>query len=99
MAGRLRWFATGAAVGLGSSVWVQRRVKRAVARLAPDHVSRELAGAARRFGGDLRAAALEGRQAMRDHEAALRSGLDGGRPAPKRALAPVDGDRLGATGR
>ena len=99
MARRLRWFATGAAVGLGSSVWVQRRVKRAVARLAPDHVSRGLAGAARRFGGDLRAAAVEGRQAMRDHEAALRTGLDGDRPAPRRPLAGADQDRWGATTR
>jgi len=67
---RTVWFAVGAATGLGSSVWVQRRVRRAAAQL-PERVQREVTGAARRTVSDVRAAAVEGRRAMVEREAEL----------------------------
>ncbi len=73
---RAFWFSTGAAVGLGSSVWAGRRVKRAANRLMPGEVQREVADRARRVGRDVRAAATEGRTAMREREAELRADVD-----------------------
>ncbi len=77
---RTFWFGAGAVAGLGSSVYVQRRVRHAAAHL-PDRVQREVTGAARRVGRDVRAAATEGRAAMRQREAELQARVDE-RPGP-----------------
>ena len=58
---RLFWLAVGAAAGFSGSMWIQRRVKQAVDRFAPEHVQQ-----------DVRAAWEEGRTAMRRREAELR---------------------------
>ena len=76
---RTFWFGAGAVAGLWSSVYVQRRVKRAAAHL-PERVQREVSGAARRVGRDVRAAATEGRAAMREREVELQAQVDGRRP-------------------
>jgi hypothetical protein len=72
---RTVWFTVGAATGLGSSWWVQRRVRQAAAQL-PERVQREVTDAARRRVGDVRAAASEGRAAMQAREAELRSHVE-----------------------
>ncbi|MBI2709958.1 MAG: hypothetical protein HYX34_09720 [Actinobacteria bacterium] len=72
---RTVWFTTGAAVGLGSSMWVQRRVKRAARRLLPEQVAAGVGTTVRRTVADVRAAAVEGRDAMRAREAELRAGM------------------------
>jgi len=84
---RIIWMGVGATAGVGASVWANRQVKRTVARLAPDALSREVAGRARTLGRDLADALVEGRQAMREREAELQAKLDAtpnDRPPPGR---------------
>ena len=87
---RLFWLVIGASFGFGLSFWLTRAVKETVARYAPERVSTDVAGALRSLGQDLRAAVAEGREAMREHEKALRAELAPARPAPK-SLAAEDG--------
>lgn len=61
---RAFWLTVGTGLGFGASFWVSRKVR----RYAPDRLVR----AASSFGRDVRAAAAEGRQAMREREAELR---------------------------
>ena len=72
---RLFWLVTGASFGFGMSLWVNRLVKRMVDRYAPQRVRANVAGALQAFGGEIRAAVEEGRGAMREQEASLRSQL------------------------
>lgn len=78
---RARWLVTGAGVGFGTSLWLQRKVKRTAARYAPQRVTNELS----RITGDVRAAVQEGRDAMREREAALRgsNGTNGSTTPPE----------------
>jgi hypothetical protein len=86
---RTVWTAVGYGAGLATSIYVQRRVKRVVRRVAPPEV-RDVVGArgsemverARQIGVTLRVAAREGRAAMRDTERELRRE----HPLPARAL-------------
>ena len=80
---RVFWASTGYALGLGSSLYVQRRIRRTVERYTPEEVrrqmadrTRDLADRARRTVVDLREAAIEGRMAMRESESALRAEFD-----------------------
>jgi len=80
---RVFWASTGYALGLGSSLYVQRRVRLAVDRYTPEEVrrqvadrTRDLADRARRTAIDLREAAIEGRVAMRESESELRAEFD-----------------------
>jgi hypothetical protein len=75
---RLLWLVVGVGFGFGMSFWVSRLVKQKVARLSPENVSSEVAGALRDLGRDLRAAVSEGRAAMREREAELRAEIGGG---------------------
>lgn len=70
------WFVSGAAAGLGSSLWVQRRVKLVVERYVPEKVQERAADAARRVGPAVRDAVTEGRDAMRSREAEMRAEVD-----------------------
>ena len=54
------WFVTGAAAGLGSSLWVQRRVRTVVERYVPEKVQERAVDAARRVGPAVREAVTEG---------------------------------------
>jgi hypothetical protein len=72
---RLLWLLVGAGFGFGVSFWLARFVRQTVERYTPERVSADLAGALRGFGTDIRAAASEGRDAMRAREAELRSEL------------------------
>ncbi len=72
---RTFWFTVGSAAGLGSSYWVQRRVKQAASRLTPEGLQREVSEAARSMSASVRAAVVEGREAARDREAELTARL------------------------
>jgi hypothetical protein len=75
---RVRWLTTGVAVGVGTSMWLQRRLRTAAQRYRPASLA---GGAATR----VRDALDEGRRAMRQREAELRGGAGGrreGRPRP-----------------
>lgn len=77
---RLRWMATGLAVGVGGSIWAQRKVRtmatryRLLRRSGPQPAGM-LQGAASRAADAWR----EGRVAMRQREAELKSSPDGAR--------------------
>ncbi|MEA3077531.1 MAG: hypothetical protein QOF60_2439 [Actinomycetota bacterium] len=73
---RLFWLVIGVGFGFGVSFWLMRFVRSTVERYTPERVSADLAGALKQFGSDLRAAASEGREAMREREAELRHELD-----------------------
>lgn len=72
---RVFWFTVGTTVGLACSYWIQRRVKQAVDRLAPEQVQEDVVAAFR-----------EGRIAMRTRELELRQryGSPSGRAAAHR---------------
>jgi hypothetical protein len=82
---RVRWVTAGAALGFGSSVWLQRRLKAAVDRYLPEQVGHRATDRARAVTADLRAALAEGRTAMRERERELRAHLEP-------AASPPDGD-------
>ncbi len=68
---RVRWMGLGFVAGVGSSYWVVRKVRATAERYMPPRV----ADSAKSFGNDVKAALVEGRQAMRDREAELRRQL------------------------
>ncbi len=72
---RLFWLLVGAGFGFGMSFWLARAIRQTVERYTPERVSNDLASALRGFGKDLRAAAQEGREAMRERETELRAQL------------------------
>jgi hypothetical protein len=72
---RTFWFATGATAGFGGAMWLRRRVLRAVHRYTPEAVQAEAVDSVRRLGSDLRDAVRDGRSAMSEREAELRSEL------------------------
>jgi len=63
---RLFWLVVGAGFGFGMSFWVMRAVRQRVERYSPPALLRGL-------GDDLKAAAREGREAMRAREQELRA--------------------------
>jgi ATP-dependent RNA circularization protein (DNA/RNA ligase family) len=70
---RLFWLMIGAGFGFGMSLWVLRVVRETVERYSPHRISSELTEAARDVGADVLQALVEGREAMRQHEAELRA--------------------------
>jgi len=68
---RLFWLLVGAGFGFGASFWLARAVRQTVERYSPPSVLKGLAD-------DVRAAAREGRDAMRARERELRT-----RPSPR----------------
>lgn len=83
---RLFWFGTGASLGFGGAMWIRARVLRAIERLAPEHMSAEVADNVKRASTEVgskarqatvtvREALDEGRTAARRREAALRDEL------------------------
>jgi len=73
---RLFWLLVGVGFGFGASFWMMRFVKETMARYSPEQVSADLAGAIKGLGTDLRLAFADGREGMREREAALRAELD-----------------------
>jgi hypothetical protein len=76
---RIRWLATGLAIGVGTSLWIERKAKAVAARYSP-------ATRAKGLPGDVVAAVREGRDAMRAREAELRTLSSG--PAGRRRGSP-----------
>lgn len=79
---RFVWWASGAVMGAGGSVWAQRKVKRVV-RIQVDRVQKTLkpvnvAAAAK---GRVLSAVRDGKSAAADREIALRSRLEDARTA------------------
>ena len=75
---RLFWLMIGTVLGASGSWWAQRALRQAVRRWAPESVWRNLEKRASGLRDGVTGAAAEGRQAMREREAELRSAL--GRP-------------------
>ncbi|MGH9189058.1 MAG: hypothetical protein ACRD0Q_03355 [Acidimicrobiales bacterium] len=88
---RLFWLSMGVALGLGSSWWAARFLRRQVERYAPDRLASQAAGVARTLGTELRAALEEGGAAMRRREAELWAELDGRTRRPPVGLKRHDG--------
>lgn len=86
---RLFWLGLGYLAGLGSWLWLQRRVRYAFDRYAPTQLRASVAARSRAFADrsrrlndqarqavvDLRSAVVDGREAMRQSEARLRADL------------------------
>lgn len=73
---RAFWMTTGMAVGATGAFWAKRRVEETVERYLPEQVADRAAASARTIGATVKAAATEGRQAMRDTEAELRARVE-----------------------
>jgi hypothetical protein len=93
---RLRWFGAGTALGIGASVWAQRKLKAAAARYRPAGVAGTAVGKARSWPAHVRAAIDEGRSTMRQREAALRQELEGDPAPPNRPPGSPSRDRPAA---
>lgn len=70
---RVRWTLFGALLGAGGSMWARRRVRRKLERYLPAQLGTEARQRLSIAGEDLRAALDEGRAAMAEREAELRS--------------------------
>ncbi len=73
---RVFWLMTGAGFGFGVSFWVMRAVRSTVDRYKPERVTHDVSHALRGLSGDVRAAVVDGREAMRDYERDLRVKLE-----------------------
>lgn len=73
---RVFWMGTGMAVGASSAFWAKRKVETTVERYLPEQVADRAATQARELSRTLRAAATEGREAMRQREHELRSEVE-----------------------
>jgi hypothetical protein len=74
---RLTWFTAGAVAGIGGTVAAGVRVRRTVHNLAPDHLARGAAKAAKERMADVADAWRTGHSAMRAKEAQLRALAEG----------------------
>lgn len=93
---RAFWMATGMAVGASGAFWAKRRVEETVERYLPEQVADRAAASARQLGDAVKAAAAEGREAMRSTEAELRTRVEertfvGQRPVPAAPAGPTVG--------
>ena len=73
---RIFWLGTGVAVGAGGAFWAKRKVEETVEQYLPEQVAVRAAATAKGLGTTVRAAAAEGREAMRATEAELRARVD-----------------------
>ena len=73
---RLFWLSVGAGLGFGSSLWLQRRLREAVARYAPERLSADVTASVKGLGADVRLAVANGREAMRERETELRADVE-----------------------
>lgn len=96
---RIIWVGTGMAVGASGAFWAKRKVEDTVERYLPEQVADRAAASARSLGATVKAAALEGREAMRATEIDLRAQVDARtfvgseqvRPARRRHHPPANG--------
>ncbi len=72
---RLFWLSVGLVTGSWLTLRFKRRVQETVTRLLPDRMAADVNSKMRSLAADVRDAAREGRTAMKDREASLRSEL------------------------
>lgn len=77
---RLLWLTIGLTVGFGTSYWTVRYVRRTLVRFTPERLADDATRMARTVASELKAAAAEGREAMRRREAELWAELGRNRP-------------------
>ena len=70
---RLFWLTLGTVLGLGGSLWAQRRFRRQIERYKPEQVTRRAVATTRGLVEDIRSAARQGREAQRERERSLRA--------------------------
>ncbi len=70
---RLFWLTVGTLLGLGGSLWAQRRLRQQIERYKPEQVTQRAIATARGLLEDVRAAARQGREAQREREESLRA--------------------------
>lgn len=98
---RIFWMGTGVAVGASGAFWAKRRVEETIERYLPEQVADRAASSARNLGATVKAAAQEGRDAMRSTESELRARVEartfvGSEPAavrPRRHRTPAGGGK------
>jgi hypothetical protein len=73
---RIIWMGTGMAVGAGGAFWAKRKVEATVEQYLPEQVAVRAAEGAKGLAATVRAAATEGREAMRATEAELRAKVE-----------------------
>ncbi len=98
---RLFWLGVGAVAGASGTVWAERKVRSRLEQLGPEHMVVTAGNKARDVGRSVVDAVAEGRGAMREREAELRSSYDasgragGARTAPHRRRRPSVDRQLG----
>ena len=73
---RTFWMTTGVAVGASGAFWAKRKVEQTVERYLPEEVAARVGTSTRDLGRTVKAAASEGRAAMRATEAELRARVE-----------------------
>ncbi len=81
------WLAAGAALGVGGTLWAERRLRRAAERLTPPSLAAEAGRSVRRLGDRVQAAVAAGREERERREAELWAEL-GERPTPQVTVVP-----------
>ena len=102
---RIIWMGTGALAGAGGAFWAKHKVEQTVERYLPEQVAQRVGTSSRELGRTVRAAATEGRDAMRSTEAELRArveertfvGVPPPEPAPVSPVTRPAGGRRRAT--
>ena len=69
---RVFWLTVGFGAGIGSSLYATRKVKAAARRMKPEGIASRVSDNVTGHVRDVRAAVVEGRDAMREREAELR---------------------------
>jgi hypothetical protein len=72
MTHRMRWLLAGVVVGVSGAVWTERKVKAVATRYSPSGLAGSATSKVRNIPSEVRAALVEGREAMRAREAELR---------------------------
>lgn len=89
---RPMWMAAGVALGVGGTLWAERRVRKGVhqvvAKVSPEHVAAGARDSARQLGERMRAAVDAGREERARREEELWEEIEGRTtPDPRRAAA------------
>jgi len=80
------WLAAGAALGVGGTLWAERRLRRVAERLAPPSLATEAGKSVRRLGDRVQAAVAAGREERERREEELWAELEAGSKPQARAV-------------
>jgi hypothetical protein len=86
------WLAAGAALGVGGTLWAERRLRRVAERLTPPSLATEAGRSVRRLGDRVQAAVAAGRQERERREEELWAELEG-LPKPRVTVEPEPAPR------